>query len=82
MPTDQASRGREGKTRVPADPHWLLYRLGRGSAPGPTLALDVVTRMLPTWLIEAGVFGDEAVPLLDEIRRQGMAAEVVPHQSL
>jgi hypothetical protein len=38
--------------------------------------------MLPTWLIEAGVYGDEAVPLLDEIRRQGMAAEVVPHQSL
>src|SRR5262249_38004001 len=38
--------------------------------------------MLPTWLIEAGVYGDEALPLLDEVRRQGMAAEVVPHQSL
>lgn len=38
--------------------------------------------MLPTWLIEAGVYGDEALPLLDEIRRQGMVAEVVPHQSL
>jgi ATP-grasp domain-containing protein len=36
----------------------------------------------PTWLIEAGVYGDEAAPLLEEIRRQGMAAEVVPHQSL
>lgn len=38
--------------------------------------------MLPMWLIEAGVYGDEALPLLDEVRRQGMAAEVVPHQSL
>jgi hypothetical protein len=38
--------------------------------------------MYPTWLIEAGVYGDEALPLLDEIRRQGMTAEVVPHQSL
>src|SRR5215471_1306231 len=39
-------------------------------------------RMLPTWLIEADVYGDEALPLLDEVRRQGMTAEVVPHQSL
>jgi hypothetical protein len=38
--------------------------------------------MLPTWLIEAGVYGDEALPLLQEIRRQGMTAEVVPYQSL
>ena len=38
--------------------------------------------MDPTWLIEAGVYGDEALPLLDEVRRQGMTAEVVPHQSL
>lgn len=38
--------------------------------------------MHPTWLIEAGVYGDEALPLLDEVRRQGMTAEVVPHQSL
>lgn len=38
--------------------------------------------MRPTWLIEAGVYGDEATPLLDEIRRQGMLAEVVPHRSL
>ena len=38
--------------------------------------------MRPTWLIEAGVYGDEATPLLDEIRRQGMAGEVVPHQAL
>ena len=28
--------------------------------------------MRPTWLIEAGVYGDEALPLLDEIRRQGL----------
>jgi hypothetical protein len=38
--------------------------------------------MRPAWLIEAGVYGDEATPLLEEIQRQGMAAEVVPHQSL
>jgi hypothetical protein len=38
--------------------------------------------MRPTWLIEAGVYGDEATPLLEEIRRQGMAGEIVPHQSL
>lgn len=38
--------------------------------------------MRPIWLIEAGVYGDEIVPLLDEIRRQGMLAGVVPYQSL
>jgi hypothetical protein len=38
--------------------------------------------MRPTWLIEAGVYGDEAAPLLDEIRRQGMLAEVVSHRAL
>jgi ATP-grasp domain, R2K clade family 3 len=38
--------------------------------------------MRPTWLIEAGVYRDEAVPLLEEIRRQGMVAEVLPHQLL
>ena len=38
--------------------------------------------MRPAWLIEAGVYGEEAVPLLNEIRRQGMAAEVVPYQAL
>ena len=38
--------------------------------------------MRPAWLIEAGVYGDEAGPLLAEIRRQGMAAEVVPYQAL
>lgn len=38
--------------------------------------------MRPAWLIEAGVYGDEAVPLLAEIRRQGMAAEVIPYQAL
>jgi hypothetical protein len=38
--------------------------------------------MQPTWLIEAGVYGTEAEPLLAEIRRQGMIAEVVPHQSI
>jgi len=38
--------------------------------------------MKPVWLIEAGVYGTEAAPLLAEIRRQGMHAEVVPHTSL
>jgi hypothetical protein len=38
--------------------------------------------MRPTWLIEAGVYGDEIAPLVEEIRRQGMAVAVVPHSSL
>ncbi len=38
--------------------------------------------MKPIWLIEAGVYGAEAEPLLAEIRRQGMVAEVVPFQAL
>src|SRR4051794_5773516 len=38
--------------------------------------------MRPIWLIEAGVYGDEAVPLLAEVRRQGMTAELVPHPAL
>ena len=38
--------------------------------------------MKPVWLIEAGVYGDEADPLAAEVRRQGMAAEVVPHRAL
>jgi hypothetical protein len=37
---------------------------------------------LPVWLIEAGVYGVEADPLLAEIRRQGMAAAVVPFEAL
>jgi hypothetical protein len=38
--------------------------------------------MNPIWLVEAGVYGDEAGPLLTAIRRQGMAVAVVPHQAL
>jgi hypothetical protein len=38
--------------------------------------------MPPVWLIEAGVYGEESRPLLAEIRRQGMAAEIVPHSAL
>jgi hypothetical protein len=38
--------------------------------------------MRPIWLIESGVYGEEATPLLDEIHRQGMAAELTPHQAL
>jgi ATP-grasp domain-containing protein len=38
--------------------------------------------MLPVWLIEADVYGGEAEPLLAEIRRQGMPAEIVHHRML
>ena len=38
--------------------------------------------MRPVWLIEAGVYGADADPLLAEIRRQGMTAEVVSHRTL
>jgi hypothetical protein len=38
--------------------------------------------MRPIWLIEAGVYGAEAEPLLAEIRRQGMAADLVPYPAL
>src|SRR4051794_894713 len=38
--------------------------------------------MRPSWLIEAGVYGAEAEPLVAEIRRQGMPVEVVPHRAL
>ncbi|MCE9555903.1 MAG: ATP-grasp domain-containing protein [Planctomycetes bacterium] len=38
--------------------------------------------MRPTWLIEADVYKHEAVALIDEIKRQGMVAELVPYQSL
>jgi hypothetical protein len=38
--------------------------------------------MRPVWLIEAGIYGAEAEPLLAEIRRQGMTAHLLPHQAL
>lgn len=38
--------------------------------------------MRPIWLIEAGVYGADADPLLAEIRRQGMTAEVVSYQAV
>jgi hypothetical protein len=38
--------------------------------------------MRPVWLIEAGVYGAEADPLLAEILRQGMAAEVLAFHAL
>jgi hypothetical protein len=38
--------------------------------------------MRPVWLIEAGVYGAEAEPLRAEIRRQGMTADLVPHQAI
>lgn len=38
--------------------------------------------MRPTWLIESDVYGDEVTPLLNEIIRQGMAAQVITHQAL
>src|ERR1700722_14783957 len=36
----------------------------------------------PLWLIEAGVYDGEAEPLLAEIRRQGMALEIMSHRVL
>lgn len=38
--------------------------------------------MRPTWLIEADVYGNEANPLRDEIRRQGMACEMTSFSAL
>src|SRR5262249_40478276 len=38
--------------------------------------------MRPVWLIEAGVYGAEGEALAAEIRRQGMAVEVIPFQAL
>lgn len=36
----------------------------------------------PVWLVEAGVYGAEADPLLAEIRRQGLSAAVVSHRAV
>jgi hypothetical protein len=38
--------------------------------------------MHPIWLIEAGVYREEADILLAEIRRQGMTGSIVPHTAL
>ncbi len=38
--------------------------------------------MQPFWIIEAGVYGEEADPLIAEIRRQGMSVELVSHRTL
>ena len=38
--------------------------------------------MTVTWLIEAGVYGSEVTPLVQEIRRQGMVGAVISHQAL
>jgi hypothetical protein len=38
--------------------------------------------MRPVWLIESGIYGAEADPLLAEIRRQGMTVETVRHKAL
>jgi hypothetical protein len=38
--------------------------------------------MYPIWLIEAGVYRDEADLLLAEVRRQGMTGSIVPHSAL
>lgn len=35
-----------------------------------------------TWIVEAGIYGDEIQPLLVEIRRQGMEVELVPFKVL
>ena len=54
--------------------------MGSANASGKSNAGEAIMR--PIWLVEAGVYGAEADPLLAEIRRQGMAAEVVPFQAL
>jgi hypothetical protein len=36
----------------------------------------------PIWLFEAGIYGPDLDPLVTEVRRQGMSAEVVPHRAL
>jgi hypothetical protein len=38
--------------------------------------------MHPIWLIEAGVYREEADILLAEVRRQGMTGNIVPHTAL
>jgi ATP-grasp domain, R2K clade family 3 len=38
--------------------------------------------MQPVWVIEAGVYGDEVVPLQGEIRRQGMRVATLPYPAL
>jgi hypothetical protein len=38
--------------------------------------------MKPLWLIQAGVYGTEIEPLVTEVRRQGMEAELVRHEAL
>ncbi|HEX4614254.1 MAG TPA: hypothetical protein VH092_39165 [Urbifossiella sp.] len=38
--------------------------------------------MRPVWLIESDVYGDDAAPLLAEIRRQGLACDVIPYRAL
>ncbi len=50
--------------------------------PGDSTAIRGSLRCVPSWLIEAGVYGAEAEPLRAEIRRQGMTADFVPYQAL
>jgi hypothetical protein len=38
--------------------------------------------MRPTWLIESDVYGDEALSLVNEIRRQGLTVETLPYSRL
>src|SRR6516162_7576736 len=38
--------------------------------------------MHPIWLIEAGVYREEADLVLAEVRRQGMTGSIVPHTAL
>jgi hypothetical protein len=43
---------------------------------------DLEARMHPIWLIEAGVYREEAALLLAEVRRQGITGDIVPHTAL
>jgi hypothetical protein len=70
------------------DREFLAHLRGGGPHCRGCFVLDALLRKgeamaeRPVWLIEAGVYGAEADPLLAEIRRQGMAAAAVPFEAL
>lgn len=47
-----------------------------------TLGIHQLPATQPVWLIEGGVYGEEADLLLTAIRKQGMIGECIPHQAL
>lgn len=55
--------------------------LSESALPGAQVPLPEAL-MHPIWLVEAGVYREEADLLLAEVRRQGMTASIVPHTAL